>query len=98
MTLKAEVHVRRQHSKQSRRFRGFGGPDTYVAVTVALEGDVVPKYLNRDVLRKRGIMIKYFGEGYRQHHGPRSALGKAIAAATKYTNQINGTEVSTWIA
>ena len=76
------LHIRSQHSRGSSK--GFGGPDTYVAVTVAPNGVTVPYVLNSDVLAKRGIRIKYFGEGYREHDGPRSALGKTIAAARSW--------------
>ena len=84
---KAELHIRRQHAKRGRR--GWGGPDTYVAVTVAPAGVEVPYPLNRSVLAKRGIEIFYFGEGYNQRRGPKSALGQAIFAAQKFVDEKN---------
>jgi len=77
------LQIRSQHSRGSSAHK-FGGPDTYVAVTIAPEGVEVPKCLNRRVLDKRGIQIKYFGEGYSQHSGARSALGQSIAAAKTF--------------
>lgn len=84
----AQVHTRSQHSKGSNAHR-FGGPDTYVAVTIAPAGVVVPYVLRSDVLAKRGIEIRYFGQGYREHSGPRSALGQAIAAAKQFAATIS---------
>jgi len=77
------VHTRSQHSNGSSAHR-FGGPDTYVAVTIAPAGVSVPYVLRRDVLAARGIQIRYFGEGYSEHSGPRSMLGQAIAAAREF--------------
>lgn len=85
----AEVHIRSQHSRGSFAHR-FGGPDTYVAVTVAPAGVEVPRVLRRDLLRRRGIDLHYFGEGYSQHSGPRSMLGQALAAARAFAARING--------
>ena len=75
-----QVHIRSQHSVGSSAHQ-FGGPDTYVAVTVAPEGITVPYCLRRDVLARRGIQFIYIGEGYGGHSGPRSALGRALAKA-----------------
>jgi hypothetical protein len=83
----AQVHTRSQHSKGSSRSR-FGGPDTYVAVTIAPAGVAVPYTLRRDVLAKRGVEIRYFGQGYRQYSGPRSALGQALAAAQRFAESV----------
>jgi len=83
----AQVHIRSQHSRGSSS-RKFGGPDTYVAVTVA-ENAEVPYCLNHRVLRNHGIEIHYFGEGYREHTGPKSMLGRAIAAAKEYADKVN---------
>lgn len=74
------IHTRSQHSHGSSANR-FGGPDVYVAVTIAPAGVQVPYVLRRDVLAKRGIEIRYCGEGYSRHSGPRSMLGQAIARA-----------------
>lgn len=86
--IHAQVHIRSQHSVGSSAHR-FGGPDTYVAVTIAPVGVEVPRVLRQDVLEKRGITIKYFGEGYSKHTGPRSMLGRAIADAEQFARQIN---------
>lgn len=74
------IHSRSQHSVGSSAHR-FGGPDTYVAVTVAPQGVAVPYILRRDVLAARGIQIIYCGEGYSKHSGSRSMLGQAYAKA-----------------
>lgn len=84
----AYVEVRSQHAKGSGQFKG---PDTYVAVQVVPPGVVRLKVLNHTFAKQRGIRIKYFGEGYEQHTGPRSALGQAIAAARAYAARINKT-------
>jgi hypothetical protein len=89
----AQVHIRSQHSNGSSAHR-FGGPDTYVAVTVAPAGVAVPYVLRRDVLARRGIEIRYYGEGYSRHSGPRSMLGRAIAAANQFARSINAQEVA----
>jgi len=86
--MKAEVHVRSQHSRGSSAHT-FGGPDTYVAVTVAPDDAVVPRVLNEKILRKRGIKIRYFGEGYKEHDGPRSMLGMALARAHAFARAVN---------
>ena len=78
----ATVHIRKQHTKTGKS--GEHGPDTYVAVTVAPDGVEVPYYLNQNVLAKRGIKIYYFGEGYGRYSGPRSMLGRSIAAAKEF--------------
>jgi hypothetical protein len=84
MKLKYQLHVKSQRSRGAGGPGKFGGPDTYVAVTIAPDGAEVPAFLNRHVLARRGITIKYFGEGYRSHDGPRSALGQAIARARQF--------------
>lgn len=83
----ASIHTRSQHAKTGRS--GFSGPDTYVAVTIAPEGATLPYALRRDVLANHGIIIRYFGEGYGKYSGPRSALGRALAAATAFAASIN---------
>jgi len=80
MKNQKKLHIRSQRSIGSR-YGKFGGPDCYVAVTIAPDDVKVPYTLNRSVLAKRGIEIKFFGEGYRRHSGPKSKLGQAIAAA-----------------
>jgi hypothetical protein len=77
--MKYQLHQRSQHAKTGRS--GFSGPDTYIAVTICPEHAEVPAVLRADVLEKRAIGLKHFGEGYRKHSGPRSALGIAIAEA-----------------
>lgn len=84
----ATVHIRSQHAKKGRK--GFSGPNTYVAVTLAPEEAKVPYALNRMVLARRGIEIRYFGEGYNRYRGPKSSLGKAISAAKQYAAEKNG--------
>ena len=75
------IHVRSQKSVGAGGPGQFGGPDRYVAVTIAPAGAQVPKVLRRDVLAARGIEIRYCGEGYSRHDGPRSMLGQAWARA-----------------
>jgi hypothetical protein len=77
------LEVRSQKSRGSGHGK-FGGPDTYVAVQVVPNGVEPLQALNRDVAKKRGIEIHYFGEGYNQHKGPRSALGRALADAKAF--------------
>lgn len=74
------IHSRSQHSNGSSAHR-FGGPDTYVAVTIAPAGVAVPYTLRHDVLANRGIQIIYCGEGYSKNSGSRSMLGQAFARA-----------------
>jgi len=78
--MKAEMHIRSQKSRGSGN-NTWGGPDTYVAVTLTPNGVECPQILRQDVLAKRGIKLIYCGEGYSEHRGPRSSLGKAIAEA-----------------
>lgn len=83
--MQYEVHVRQQKPKHGRS--RFAGPDTYVAVTIAPDGVEVPYPLNHKVLRKRGIKIEYFGEGYKKHNKtPRSMLYRAISEAEAYVD------------
>lgn len=79
------VVTRSQHAKRGRSM--FSGPDTYVAVVGIPEGVECPYVLNRKVLAKRGISFTYFGEGYREHIGPRSMLGKLIANAERFARE-----------
>jgi hypothetical protein len=88
----AKVEVRTKHAKRGRS--GFCGPDKYVAVTVAEAGVAVPYALNEKRLRKLGVSVEYFGDGYGQHSGPRSMLGRAIAEARAFTAAINEREVA----
>jgi len=89
MKTTAHFEIRSQKSIGSRNSK-FGGPDTYVAVQVVPEGIDPLKQLNRNVAEKRGIEIIHFGEGYSEHSGIRSALGKAIAAAQEFVHNHNG--------
>ena len=82
-----KLHLRSQRAKGTAPRRG---PDTYVAVTISPEGVEVPYRLAKDVLDKRGIQIKYFGEGYRKYRGPGSSLGRAIAEAEEFIRQNQG--------
>ena len=70
------VEERTQHSVGSSNGR-FGGPDRYVVVLKVPVGQIVPEYLNRKVLAKRGISIIFWDEGYSKNDGKRSMLGIA---------------------
>lgn len=81
--MKYLLTIRSQHSVGSSAHM-FGGPDTYVAVQ-CVPDDVVPlAVLNSKLATKRGIKIVRFGEGYRKSSGPRSMLGRAVAAAEAF--------------
>jgi hypothetical protein len=81
--MKAQLCIRSQHSVGASK--GFGGPDTYVAVIwCANDAVAMPYVLRQDVLAHRGISYQYVGEGYSQHRGPKSMLGRAIAAAKAF--------------
>lgn len=82
----AIVCVRSQHSVGSSS-GGFGGPDRYVAVQIVPPGVEPLQCLRRDVARKRGIELRYCGEGYWKNDGPRSMLGKALATAHEIAAQ-----------
>lgn len=71
--MQYQIHIREQHAKTGRS--GRKGPDTYVIVTVAL---------NANTLDRRGIELRFFGEGYRAYTGFRSSLGQAIRAAKQF--------------
>lgn len=86
----AYLEVRTQHAKR----RGmFHGPDTYVAVQIVPQGAERLRSLNSCAAVKREIEILYFGEGYGEHSGPRSKLGRAIAVAGEYVKKYNREEV-----
>lgn len=89
--MKAYVEIRSQHSRGSVANR-FGGPDTYVAVQVVPEGAERLRVLRRDLAERRGIRIEYCGVGYREHTGPRSALGRALAEARGLADRINSAD------
>ena len=76
------LEIKGQPPKHGRS--GFGGPDTYVAVQEVPKGASPLKALNASVAKKRGIRIRYFGEGYSKNRGPNSKLGRAIAEARAY--------------
>lgn len=80
------LEMRSQHSVGSGSGK-FGGPDTYVAVQVVPQGAEPLKALNPVSAERRGIRIERFGEGYRGHSGPRSALGQAVKAAQDWIDQ-----------
>ena len=82
----AYVEIRGQHSLDER---WQGGPDTYVAVQIVPDGVERLKTLNRKIAERRGIEIRRIGEGYSEHRGPKSSLGKAIARAEKIAQEIN---------
>jgi hypothetical protein len=82
-----QLCIRSQHSRGSSA-RAFGGPDRYVAVLIVPDNVEAPKVLNHSVLKKRGITLKYFGEGYsRRCATERSMLGKAIAEAESFIKE-----------
>lgn len=89
MTIKtAYVEVRSQHSVGGSK--GFGGPDTYVAVQIVPPGVARLRALQRHVAIARGITIKYFGEGYSKNQATeRSMLGRALARARGYADRYN---------
>lgn len=73
------IHEKCQKSRGSSG-GGFGGPDRYVAVTVAPPGVITPQSLNGEVLAKRGIKILWCGEGYsRRQKTDASMLNRARA-------------------
>lgn len=86
--MKAYVEVRSQKSVGSSR-GGFGGPDRYVAVQIVPDGVEPLGCLNPHVAKKRGIEIKYFGEGYSKNTGPRSSFGRAMKEAMEFAESIN---------
>ena len=86
----AKVFIRSQKSIGDRNGH-FGGPDRYVAVVVAPRNVEIPDSmpLRSDTLKRRGMKMKYFGEGYSKSTGPRSSLGRATEDAEKYAGNIN---------
>ena len=90
----ATVETRSQHSRGSSAHR-FGGPDTYVAVVIAPVGVEMTHALRSDIAAKRGVTIKYFGEGYSRHcDTSRSMLYRAIANASAFAARINTAEAA----
>ena len=75
--MKYKIHVKSQH-------RRGASANIFVAVTITPKGVKVPHILRSDILRKRGIGLRYFGEGHERHNGAHSALGKSIAAARDF--------------
>ena len=67
----------------------FGGPDTYVAVQIVPQGAIRLRSLQEHAAKKRGIIIRYFGEGYSKHRGPRSMLGRAISRAQAFIDEVH---------
>lgn len=63
------------------------GPDTYVAVQIIPPYVPALKCLREDLAERRGIKIKYFGDGYSRHSGPKSKLGKALRKAEKFSER-----------
>lgn len=84
--MKAYLEIKRQKAKGTWP---KCGPDTYVAVQVVPDNVKPLTYLNSSVARKRGIRIKYFGEGYGNRNGDNSMLGKAITKASKFVKRYN---------
>lgn len=92
MNAIAYVEIRSQHAVGTWPRQG---PDTYVAVQIVPEGVDPLIYLNKKVAANRGIEIEYFGEGYRSHRGPNSALGEAIRTAEERAAEINAPNLAT---
>ena len=82
----AYVEVRSQHARGSGRNHG---PDTYVAVQIVPEGTDKLVCLNRKVAQRRGIQLIHFGEGYREHRGCKSSLGRALLKAKSFAEEHN---------
>ena len=91
---RAIVEVRTQHSTGSGTGK-FGGPELYVAVQIVPEGVEPLKALQGPAAKRRGIEIVYCGEGYGRSRGPRSAFGRAMAAAEKLADEINRSGAAT---
>jgi len=71
---------------QKRRGKG---PDKYVAVQIVPNGVNALKVLNSSFAEKRGIIIKYFGEGYSNRTTSQSMLGKAFSDAKSFIEEFN---------
>ena len=84
--MKAYLEMRSQRAKGSWPKQG---PDTYVAVQIVPDGAKPLVYLNRKVAKHRGIDIKYFGEGYSNHIGPKSMLGQSLSEAKAFVEKFN---------
>jgi len=85
-TKTAYVEIRSQKSKG----KWPGGPDTYVAVQIVPNGAIPLQNLNRSAAERRGIEIKYFGEGYgNRQKTDRSMLRRAILAAENFAENYN---------
>jgi hypothetical protein len=66
------------------------GPDTYVMVQIVPPGVQKLISLNRKVAKKRGIVLIYCGQGYRERQATaRSMLSMAKAKARRITEAIN---------
>jgi hypothetical protein len=77
--------VRTQHRK------GGWGPDRYMALVVVPEGvpfdiDRTPLQLSR--LASKGIKMRWIGEYYSDHTGPRSAFSRLEVEALSMAEQI----------
>ncbi len=83
---RAYVEIRQQPAKTGKS--GWSGPNAYVAVQVVPDGQIPLQHLERRVAKNRGIQLVYFGEGYLEHQGPKSALGKALKEAWEYADSI----------
>ena len=80
--LTVDIVTRSQKSVGSSSNQ-FGGPDRYVAAVVRpADGEPVGAHpLSEHNARRFGWTVRYCGEGYSRHTGPRSAFGRAIAKA-----------------
>jgi len=83
---KAIVEVR----KQSPRGKWPKiSPDIYVMIQVVPHGAIPLKRLDKKAACNRGILLLHIGEGYSQHRGKRSSLGKALEVAHKQAAMMN---------
>ena len=93
MKARAFVEVRRQSPSG---IWPKSGPDTYVAVQIVPIGVIPLRSLSTKAAEKRGIEIKYFGEGYSSRcKTTHSMLGKALADARKFAEQFNTKQEAT---
>lgn len=77
--MTCEIVTRSQHSWGSRS--GFGGPDHYMVVVVKPDGTPQGRVANMPLstvnLQRRSWKMRYCGEYYGEHTGPRSAYARA---------------------
>ena len=74
--MKYKIHVKSQH-------RRGASANIFVAVTITPKGVKVPHILRSDILRKRGIGLRYFGEGHERHNRIEGTGGKPLCKDCK---------------